>query len=304
MQFNELWAALRRRWYLVIVVLLLSVGGGFGVAKMVGPTYETQGAVLVLPPGSSGNGSAQTVGNPFLSLAGVSQVRDVVIRTMMSKTFHEELCSTTGDAEYEQMTSQMCQQSPAGITFEATPDFTSGAPLILVTVDSKSPTTGAVALKAVVDRVPGILSELQADLGLRPKALVTSTEVVMDFQPDVVHKKQIRAALLAGAGILGLGLLAVGLLDSMLIRRHTRGGGDVEAKGSIAGKDPSGATASDSTVRKARRAWVDEEPVGTESRTGVKGESDEPTSAGRAGSEGVETHRSTVVGAGIGDNRD
>lgn len=223
MQFKELWSALRHRWYLVLVVLILAIGGGFGVAKIVGPTYETQGAVLILPPGSSGNGSSQSVGNPFLSLSGVSQVRDVVIRTMMSKTFHQELCATTGDASFEEMATQMCQLSPAGITFEATPDFTSGAPLILVTVDSTSPTTGAVALKAIVDRVPGILSELQADLGLRPKALVTSTPVVMDFQPDVIHKKQIRAALLAGAVVLGLGLLLIGLIDSSVQRRQSRG---------------------------------------------------------------------------------
>ena len=138
----------------------------------------------------------------------------------MSKTFLLDLCSTTGPAEYEKMTGQLCRESPAGITFEATPDFTSGAPMILITVSSKSPETGGIALKAVSDRVPEILADLQADLGLRPKALISSTPVVMDVQPDVVHKKQIRAALLAGAGVLGLGLLAIALIDAVLQRRR------------------------------------------------------------------------------------
>ena len=229
MQFKELWSALRRRWYLLLVALMLAGGGAVGVVKMVGPTYETQGAVLILPPGTSGSGTSQVVGNPFLSLAGVSQVRDVVIRTMMSKTFLEELCSTTGDAAYETMTGQMCRQSPAGITFEATPDFTSGAPMILITVKSETPETGGTALEAIADRVPGILTDLQAGLGLRPKGLVGSTPVVMDFQPDVVHKTQIRAGLVAGVGLLGLGLLAVALIDATLQRRRIPEEGTVSA---------------------------------------------------------------------------
>lgn len=220
MQFKDLWSALARRWYLLLLAIAVAIGGAVGVASVVGPTYETQAAVLILPPGSTGSGSSQTVGNPFLSLAGVSQVRDVVIRTMMSKTFLEQLCSSSGDAAYEQMTGQLCRQSPAGITFEATPDFTSGAPMILVTVSSESPTTGGTALVAITDRVPGILSELQADLGLRPKALISSTPVVMDLQPDVVHKQQIRAGLLAGVGLFGFCLLGIALLDGALHKKR------------------------------------------------------------------------------------
>ncbi len=98
--------------------------------------------------------------------------------------------------------------------------------MILVTVSSESPETGGIALKAVTDRVPDILTELQAGLGLRPKALISSTPVVMDVEPEVVHKKQIRAALLAGAGVFGLGLLTIGLIDAMLQRRGRPAGED------------------------------------------------------------------------------
>lgn len=223
-------SALGRRWYLLLMVVAVTAGGALGVVRMIGPTYETQGAVLVLPPGSTGSGSTETVGNPYLSLSGVSQVRDVVIRTMTSKTFLDSLCAGSGGPEYEAMTAQMCRQSPPGITFQVTPDFTSGAPMILVTVSSESPDTGGVALRAITDRVPGILRDLQADLGLRPKALVSSTPVVMDYKPDVVHKKQIRAGLVAGAGIFALGLLVVALIDSALQRRKTVGAPDRPAE--------------------------------------------------------------------------
>lgn len=257
--------ALRRRWYLVLVAVVVAVGACYGVVTAVGPTYETKGAVLILPPGAMSSDPSSTVGNPFLSLSGVSQARDVVIRTMMSKTFMEELCESSGDSEHSAMVQALCQPDPS-LSFVATPDFTSSAPMIIITVEADSPANGGAALKAIAGRIPSILDDLQADLGLRKKALISSAPIVMDYQPDVVHKDQIRAGIVAGVGALGVGLLIVGLADGLVLRRRKARSAVDEQVGEDpevdAGSDDTSAAASveEREVSKAETAdeWSDE----------------------------------------------
>ena len=50
MELKVILGALARRWYFVILAILLTVGATLLVASKVGPTYEAQGAVLIFPP--------------------------------------------------------------------------------------------------------------------------------------------------------------------------------------------------------------------------------------------------------------
>lgn len=223
MQLSEFWSALRRRWYLVLVAVLVAAGASVLAVYLVGPTYKAQSAVLMLPPGTTVQqatpGSAD--GNPYLSLGSVSQARDVVVRALTASTTHEELCRTTGSADYQTMLAGMCKSDPT-VTYAATPDFTSSAPMVLITIEADTPRNAIVALQAVSDLVPGTLLRLQEDLNLRPRALITSTPVVMDETPKPAHKAQIRASIAAGAAALGLSLLAIGLVDGLLLSRRPR----------------------------------------------------------------------------------
>ncbi|GAA2106742.1 hypothetical protein GCM10009841_26220 [Microlunatus panaciterrae] len=222
MQFKDLWATLLRRWYLVLVAVMITIGASSAVVFLVGPTYEAKGSVLLIPPGttvSQANPSG-TLGNPFLSLGGLNQARDIVVNTMASKSVYEDLCNHKGDSSYEQMRVELCKSRP-GVSYQATPDFTSSAPVILVTVEADSSTNAVTALHAVMERVPATLTQLQSDLGLRPRAEITSIPLVSDDHPDAVHKTQIRAGIAAGAATLGFGLLLIALGEGLVASKRT-----------------------------------------------------------------------------------
>lgn len=201
MELKVFWRTLRRRWYLTVVVLGLMVGGTAYVVGDVGPTYKAEGSALVFPPASSvkADGVVKTAGNPYLELAGVNQARDVVIRTLKSRTVQEEW-----------------GEDFPGMEYEATPDFTNSAPIILFTVEGGTSESSAAGLDDLMSRVPAILLDLQDGLGLEEQSYVTARKLTQDATPAVVRKGQIRAGLVAGVGIGGLGLMLLALVDSLL----------------------------------------------------------------------------------------
>lgn len=207
MRLTDFWATLLRRWYLGLAVLALTVGGTLYVVDKVGPTYEADGSVLVFPPVATVQRETelQAQGNPYLVLNGVSQARDIVIRTLTSKSTLDEVAN----------------EFP-GSTFEATPDFTNSAPIILITAEAGSSADATAVLATVMDRVPKILVDLQSGLDLPSQAEITSRPLVADAEPDPVYSGQIRAGLVAGVVALGLGLLLIGLLDGLLAGRAAK----------------------------------------------------------------------------------
>ncbi|SEB56585.1 hypothetical protein SAMN04489844_0543 [Nocardioides exalbidus] len=207
MELHVFWRTLRRRWYLTLVVLALTVGATAYAVRTVGPTYKAEGSALVFPPASStrSEGETKTVGNPYLELAGVSQARDVVIRSLTSRNV-----STDWEEQFP------------GMTYEVTPDFTNSAPIILFVVEGGTATGAAAALDDLMGRVPSILVDLQDGLGLPQDGFVTARKLTQDSRPAVVHKDQIRAALLVAAMTAGLGLLLLALADSLLNLRVRR----------------------------------------------------------------------------------
>lgn len=238
MQVQDFLLAIRRRWYLALVVLVLTVGATAATLALVGPTYEAKGTTLLVPPGATLQqqrpGEAVSTGNPYLELSGLGQARDIVIRSMGSQTTFIELCNASGDAAYETMRQSMCRSHPE-VSYTVTPDYESSAPVILMTVEASTAQDAITALNAVMGRVPASLQALQGDLDLRARADITSTPVTVDVVPVVVRKDQIRAGILVGGGSLAVGLLAIGLLDSLLLSRGPRvqdeGAAEPEATG-------------------------------------------------------------------------
>ncbi len=230
MELKVFWRTLRRRWYLTIVVVALTIGTTIYIVGSVGPAYEAEGSALVFPPASStpsADGETEAVGNPYLELAGVTQARDVVIRTLKSRTVQ----------------TSWADDFP-GMSYEATPDFTNSAPIILFTVEGDTAVGAAAALDDLMGRVPTILADLQGGLGLDDDGYVTARKLTQDARPAIVRKTQIRAGLLAAAVAGGLGLLLLALIDSLLgvrVRARTKGeAARVVARTSPARDDDSG----------------------------------------------------------------
>ena len=206
MEMSVLWGSLRRRWYLVLALVVLTLGAMFVVTQRVGPTYEATGTVLVYPPAQSSmpDGSS-TQENPYLTLSGVNQARDVVVRALTSKKVSDDFGQTF----------------PVGTTFEIVPDYTNSAPIILFTVEASSPQVATDALDSLVSLVPVELSDLQSNLDLPEAERVASTVLTQDEKPQATSKSMIRSAILAGAGVGGAGLMLIALIDSVLLGRRS-----------------------------------------------------------------------------------
>lgn len=204
MELKVFVATLLRRWYLVALVFLATVGATLLVFNRIGPTYTAEGAVLIFPPVATVQRANESVteGNPYLELGGVNQARDIVIRGLTSKA-----------------TADMFGGQYPGLSYEATTDVTNSAPIIVLTVESDSASTAVEAVATLMDIVPATLNELQAGLDLDADSEITSRPLIEDQRPEVVRKEQIRAAIVAGVAVLGLGLLLVGLYDALLTGR-------------------------------------------------------------------------------------
>ena len=207
MQLNAFGATLLRRWYLVVVSLGLAIAASAYVVSDVGPTYEVEGTVLLFPPTSSTTSGDQTVtqGNPYLYLGGLNPARDILIRSLTSRGERDELAALHPDADY---------------TMES--DISTSGPLMVIDVSSGSSAEAVAALNTLLDKIPATLDALQADLGIDSDAYITSQTLTADDRPEVIHKGQIRAAIVSGAGMLVLCLLLVGLVDGLLLSAAAR----------------------------------------------------------------------------------
>lgn len=271
MRLKDFWTTLVRRWYFVLIALALAAGGTFYVIDKVGPTYEAEGSVLVFPPVATVQRETelQTQGNPYLVLNGVSQARDIVIRALTSKSIVDELANEYPDS-----------------TFEATPDFTNSAPIILITAKAGSAPEATAALSAVMGRVPKILDDLQSGLDLPSQAEITSRPLVADTEPDPVYSSQIRAGIVAAVVALGLGLLLVGLLDGLMTGRAGKKGAPRPGDDKTTPRTPGGGAAPESDARGQERSRrlgprAPVRPKGDRAPTAAEGQDSTDQSPGR-----------------------
>ena len=203
-----------RRWYLVIVAVLLSGAASFWAVGQVGPTYTAEGTVLLFPPKMSTTTEGDLVesGNPYLELNGLTPARDVLIRTLTSKSSRLEIAERYPSAGYT-----------------AVSDFTNSGPIVLFDVTGATNDEAIGALHALMDRVPSTLHGLQARLGIPESTFITSEVLTKDPEADIVHKSQIRAGIVAGAGTLTLLLLAIGHIDGVVASRSRRHGAQLRS---------------------------------------------------------------------------
>lgn len=265
-----------------MATIVLAIGATLLTVSVVGPTYSATGAVLLVPPGATLEqrpGTTTTPGNPYLELSGLGEARDIVIRSMSAKSTYIELCQASGDARYESMRRGLCGAHPS-VSFEISPDYESSAPVILVTAEAASQQDAITTLTTIMSRVPATLQELQGGLSLRPKAAITSTTLVADTLPDVVHKDQIRAAVLAGGGALALGILVTGMVDGIFLprRRAAADGVDTDETDAVPESDGRGPGADEDATAEEP---VSDDPVSDDPASDDPASDDPGTQASR-----------------------
>lgn len=208
MNLSHVMGALKRRWYLTVVALLLAAGVALLVYTQVGPSYRAQSTTVLIPPRTvmtaAADQSRPSTQNQLLYLNGLTDARDIVVRDLAS----------------DGVTRRIAQQVPSA-TITSKSDDTSQSPLIVVESVAGSAEDAQRGIQLVNAQVPQTLTRIQTELGIQPQNRITAMQVTATADPAVVQTKQIQAAGLAGVGTIAVLLLGLGLVDGLATSRRT-----------------------------------------------------------------------------------
>ena len=201
MEFTAVVAALLRRWYVVLVGLVMTAGLVYVANDAVPPTYSATGSVLLLPPGAS----LEDGSNPLLALGGLEQPAALVVAYL------------AGDEAR-----QLFAEDFPNTTYDVVLDPLSRGPLVLIKVEDPSEDDVMSALNAVLVTLPDALTMLQDQVDAPADSRVTSMPLSVDTRPTTERSDSLRA-LIAAAGV-GMVLTLVGAVafDSLAARRRER----------------------------------------------------------------------------------
>lgn len=201
MLLADLPRVLLRRWYVVAVGLVATVGLCL-LASLAVPAQYTGTAEVLLLPSKTETGRG---GNPYAGLAGLGPAGAVLAKSMSDDATHRAL-------------------RDAGLTstYEIGPDSTSAAPLLLITVTAEAPQVALTSLDLLLARVPTTLRQLQQALGVDQGAFISSTVVTRSSRAAVLRTPQLRALIVAAFLGVAVTLFGTALLDVFLLNRVPR----------------------------------------------------------------------------------
>ena len=87
MVLSDMLRSLLRRWYIVVLGVILTVAGVYGAYTVTPVTYSATSTVVLLPPEKS----VKDGDNPYLYLGGLGQALNVLVITMNSAASQEEV---------------------------------------------------------------------------------------------------------------------------------------------------------------------------------------------------------------------
>lgn len=196
---QNLFSALRRRWWLAMLGLIVTSAATMAAFVVIPPKYEASASVLLLPSATTLSGTV----NPYLQLGGVNNVRDVLT---------QRLTSDVGNA--------LGSQSPIEVTIQ--PDPTTSGPIMVVAVQAPTAKEATDKLTEVLGKVPPTLEELQSSVEVPRNQMVSSLVVARPAELTNIEQTRKRATVVVGVvGLLGTVYGAL-VLDRLLVARRSR----------------------------------------------------------------------------------
>jgi hypothetical protein len=198
---REVFAGLGRRWYILIIGLALTAGGGWYVYQHTPSDYTARSLVLLLPPVNTVD---NTSSNPFLQLGGLELTARVLVATYSGTAFQDEIAARAPDAE---VLVSMDESTQGGV----------------IAVDVKD--RGEQQTMDLLDDVTGTVSQrldgLQTEVGVEKKDVVGSMLLAKDTEAKPDYQSLIRIlVIVVGGGLVVTGVLAL-VLDVLLRRRRS-----------------------------------------------------------------------------------
>ena len=262
MEIADTLRALTRRWYVVVLGLLLTAGAAFAVERSVPTTYSATGSILLMP-------STDTVGaggNPYLYLNGMIDARDVLVRRAGSSENRE---SVIGEH--------------TGTSYVLEPDPATQSPIVTARVEGDSAQATVQVLDAALANLNDSLATMQEEQGVPTGQQLTAVPLLQDTTAIASRTTALRAAIVVvGVGTLGTLVLA-GLLDNLLRhrRRHPHATADAD-NDDPPPADPQDASREESTDRPSgtRRQGAGDDPAGADETDSLEPAMPVPVTAG------------------------
>lgn len=190
---------LLRRWYILLVGLLVSGALGLTAWMVTPPKYTARGLVMLLP-------SVEAVGpkgNPLIEMGGLDLPARLLVAYFSSEPAQTALQEFDDVAEVD-------------VTME---DSTRG-PVIAVDVAHETSDGALKALHFVVDAIGPNLAQIQSTTSTPEDAIIRSMPLVLDNLAERDFSVAIRIVVLACALGICATLMAVYVLDGLLLRRR------------------------------------------------------------------------------------
>lgn len=203
MTLNGVLGALGRRWYFVLVGLLITAAAAWVALSITPPQYAARGLILLLPPPET---DAPDGGNPLLSLGGLDLPARVVVATFSTNAAQEDLAERFPDAEAE----VAIEESTRG-------------PIISIDVTDATADGALDTLAYIADRVSASLETLQDEVGVPTTSVMRSIPLTMDTEAEADFGDLTRLLILVCAAGLVLTVFAVYAVDGLMMRTTRRG---------------------------------------------------------------------------------
>lgn len=200
MDLAEIFRVMRRRWYVLLPGLLVTVGLTVAVLFVVPVTYQSQSTVVLL---NSQKATVAYDGNPFLSTqTSLTGMADSLARNLNSDRSVREL-----------------KAAGATGTFEAKLADNAQGPLMWLTVTGTDKKSVLASDRILTDYAKDRLEEFQKQQSVVPKAMIRMTTIVPPQDPVAQTKTRLEYMIMAGGAGLVLTLVVVFYVEA---RRRPR----------------------------------------------------------------------------------
>ncbi|GGJ70774.1 YveK family protein [Glutamicibacter ardleyensis] len=201
MFLHDLLFSCLRRWYVLVLGLVITGMASFYVFNSIEPSYEAKASVVLIPPKV-----AVTVGdNPYLYLGGLDQALGVLQVKITSPEVMEPI-----ESKYD------------GAEVAIAKDATTSGPIAAITVTANRADDTVALLNETLASIPLTLRTLQSELKVPANSEITTLELSKDAVPEPNNKRQIQFTAFVALGGTSISLLGTGLLDRMLIALKKR----------------------------------------------------------------------------------
>lgn len=238
-----------RRWYVLIVGILVMAGAGFVVIDKVPTNYQASATLVFLLPADTPTTAPM---NPYLNFQSGQGIAASLVGSMLSTN------ETQRDMVKSGFRSEYAVAQP--------PE--SNAPQLSITAQDSDPQMVVATVREVIRRIGERLADMQTAAGAPRAQLIKATPFNVTNVAEPLHGDKIRALAVVG-GLVGLLTLMAAFFTDRVLRGRGRKGAvsRSDEKEDAVGTTNDGPTGSSASLREALdealpRASEADEPVG------------------------------------------